>query len=181
MTDANKGIVYDAAATGRILGLPTGWDRQTLPSAEDREIVVYYGGWDLRTLKNSVAGEKYMLREQDWYDAMEWKAEPGYYRLLLPVPESNRKTWEEQCAHLRTIDEAWRPAPVTVAATALLLHLAQTRNDMLKGDWCRCADLLIDAETTRAGLKLRTGRVSVSVYWDDDPPSKLWLAAARKC
>lgn len=169
------GIVYDAAAMSRILGL-TCECSDPVPEAADGEIVIYYGGWDLPTLRKSAAGQKRMWQDQNWYDDKEWKAEPGYYRLNLRVPNSNRKNWNEQVAHLRTIDEALQTAPVTVAASALLVYLTETGNDLLKNDWCRCSEPLPDGG--RAVLAVYDGRVYVSDCWDDSRDDDLWLASS---
>lgn len=168
-------LTYDAAAVSRILGLPCECS-QPVPQAAEGEIVLYYGGWSLKQLRTSATGKKRMRKDQDWYDDKCWKAEPGYYRLLLRVPDSNRKNWSEQVSHLRTIDEAWQPAPVCVAATALLVHLVETGNDLLKTDVCRCAEALPDGD--RVVLTVYEGRVDVSDYWDDHRNDDLWLSSA---
>lgn len=171
------GLVYDVAAMARILGLPCECS-DPVPQAADGEIVVYYGGWDLKTLRLSPAGKKRMWQDQDWYEKYGWKAEPGYYRLFLPVPNSNRKNWSDQLRHLASIDTAWQPAPVCVANTALLVHLTETGNDLLRSDWCRCAEAL--PGDNYAVLTVYDGRVDVDDYWDDDPYDYGWSSAARK-
>ena len=172
------GIVYDAAAVSRILGLPCE-SSDPVPQAEAGEIIIYYGGWDLKTLCLSPGGKKRMWQDQDdWYGKYEWKAESGYYRLLLPVPNSNRRTWDEQLRHLARIDTAWKPAPVCVAATALLIHLTETGNDLLEDNWCRCTEVLPDGG--HAVLSVSGGRVRVRSYWVDSPYDDVFLGAARK-
>lgn len=169
---------YDAAAVSRILGLPC-TSGVSIPKAEDGEIVIYYGGWDLPTLRNCVAGRERMWQNQDWYDEKGWDAEPGYYRLLLPVPDSNCKKWDEQVRHFKTIDSAWKPTPICVGATALLVHLAETGVDPLKGDWARFADALPGGR--RAVLRVSEGRARVGSYWDGNGYGDVWSSAARKC
>ncbi len=171
------GIVYDAAAMSRILGI-TCKCSDPVPEAVDGEVVIYYGGWDLPTLRKSAAGQKRMVQDKNWYDDKGWKAEPGYYRVLLRVPDSNRRNWNEQVNHLKTIDEAWQPTPVTIAATALLVHLAETGNDLLRNDWCRCAEPLPDR--LRVGLTVSYNRVRVCHFWDNYSLDDLWLSAARR-
>lgn len=176
VTSERAGIVYDAAAITRILGLPAECS-DPAPEALDGETVVYYGGWTLQELRSSKAGRARMW-DQDWYDSYGWKAGPGYYRLLLPVPGSNRKTWEQQRRHMRELDEAWEPAPVCIAATGLLAHLAATGNDLLRDDFCRCAEALPDGG--HAVLTVYGGRVLVYDYWGGRRYDYLWLSAARK-
>lgn len=173
-----SGIVYDAPTVSRILGLPVECN-EPVPQAADGEIVVYYGGWDLKQLRTSAAGKKRMWQDQNWYEKYGWKAEPGYYRLLLPVPNSNLKTWSDQLSHLASINTAWQPSPVCIAATALLVHLTETGNDLLKNNWCRCMEAL--PRGFHAGLGVREGRVRVDDrYWDDYPSDYVFLGAARK-
>lgn len=177
MNATQNGLVYDAAAISRILGIPCECSNP-VPEAADGEIVIYYGGWDLPTLRKSPAGKKRMWQDQNWYDDKGWKAEPGYYRINLRIPNSNRRNWPEQVSHLKTVDEALQPAPITVAATALLVHLTETGNDLLKTDYCRCAETLPDDD--RAGLGVHRGRVRVFSLWDGFRDDVLWLAASRK-
>lgn len=153
------GLVYDAAAVSRILGLKAE-SSESVPQAADGEMVVYYGGWDLKTLRTSVAGKKRMWEDPDWYEEQGWKRNPGYYRLMLPVSGSNRKDWNDQLKHLSEFGPAWEPASVCVAATALLVHLTGTGKDPLKGDWCRCAEA-IPKKGLRASLEVRDGRVHI--------------------
>lgn len=177
--NAAPGIVYDPADVSCLLQLPF-VVRGPVPDANHGEIVIYYGGWSLKELRECRAGQHRMRQDETWYDNKVWKADPGYYRLLLPVPSSNRKNWHEQLAHLRTIDDAWQPAAVAIAATALLVHLTATGNDLIRNDWCRCAELILDGD--QAVLTVSDGRL-----WVDDSYGNvhryggLWLAAAQKC
>ncbi len=159
--EKKPGIVYDAAAVSRILGLPCEIS-DPVPQAKDGEIVVYYGGWNLKQLRNSVAGKELMLQVPESGERDKWKADPGYYRLLLPVPDSNMKTWNEQLRHLATIDAAWRAAPVCVAVTALLVHSTVTGNDLLKNDnWYLCAEM--PTSGCHTVLAFFNGRVGVGI------------------
>lgn len=173
----DTGIVYDATAVNRILGIPAECS-DPVPQAAGGEIVVYYGGWDMQTLRLSPAGKKQMWQDQDWYDKYGWKAEPGYYRLLLPVPNSNRRNCSEQLRLLASINTSWEVAPVCVAATALLVHLTVTATDLLRKDWCRCAEVLRGG--FRVVLFVYEGRVGLYSDWGEDSDEKLWVSAARK-
>jgi len=176
-TPRGTGIVYDAPAMRRILGLPCECS-DPVPAAAYGEIVIYYGGWDLGPLRLSPGGQKRMEQRRQWYERYGWKAEPGYYGLLLPVPDSNRKKWNAQLQHLAGIDPVWQAAPLCVAATGLLAHLRETGNDLLRNDWCRCAEALPD--DAHAGLRVDGGRVDVGDEGDDFHDDRLWLSAARK-
>ncbi len=175
------GLVYDAVAVSRILGLPCE-SNGPVPQAQDGEIVVYYGGWDLKALRTCAAGEKRMGQEWEGSRSYEsqWQAEKGYYRFLLPVPGSNYKSWSEQLQHLKGIDHAWKPAPVFVAATALLVHLTETGNDLLKGEACCCAEPL-PPDGLRVALSIRGDCLRIYSRWDADSHfGNIFLSAARK-
>lgn len=170
-------IVYDVAAMSRILGIPCKCS-DPVPQATDDELIVYYGGWDLKTLRLSPGGKKRMQQGKDWYEKHEWKAEPGYYRILLPVPRSDHRTRTDQHKQLAYIDSDWKPTPVCIAATGLLVHLVETGNDLLGNDRCRCAESLPYDHSVV--LHARNGRVDVVSDWgvfkaDGD----LWFSAAQ--
>ena len=176
MTSVLNPIVYDPRTVSHILGIPCECSDPVPQQAKDGEIVVYYGGWDLQQQRASTAGKQRMWQDQDWYEKYGWKADPGYYRLLLPVPHSNGQFWSEQLRQLAALGSAWQPAPVCVAATALLVHLTETGNDLLTSDWCRCAEPLPDEY--RVVLAVIRGRVSVGYGWDDRRYDSLWLSSA---
>lgn len=131
MSVQSTGIVYNAAAMSRILGLPCECS-DPVPEAGDDGIVIYYGGWDLPELRDSTAGKRCMNQNIYWFEKCGWKAKPGYYRVNLRVRGSERKSWSEKIAHLRATNKAAQPAPVAVAATTLLAHLMDTGGDLLK-------------------------------------------------
>lgn len=171
-----SGRVYDARAVGRILGLPTAGG--PVPRLGPDETAVYYGGWDLPTLRDCPAGKARMWQTQDWYRCYGWTAAPGYYRVLLPAPDSDRRSWYHQVRQLRALGPAWKPAPVCVAATALLVHLRETGCSLLQEDWCRCAEVL--PGDARPVLAVSDGRVAVQSYAAALPTSYLGLAAVWK-
>jgi hypothetical protein len=171
------GVVYDAVTISRILGISTAY-RGPVPHAVDGQIVVYYGGWDLQTLRKTAAGNKRMWQDQEWYDEKAYTAEPGYYRVFLPVPDSNGRTWSEQISDLRTFGEAWQPAPVVVAATALLVHMIVRGTRLVENQWFRCAEVIADGYHVQ--LAVDASRVDVAYDWDGHKREKLWLTAYRK-
>lgn len=175
-------IVYSADTVSRILGLSCTCN-DPVPQARDGEVIIYYGGWALKTLRTCTAGQKRMRQDWDWYEQYPWEAEPGYYRLLLPVPHSQWRSWSGQLRLLASIGSAWQPAPVCIAATAVLVHLMKTGNNLLQHEFVldegwRCA------ETIQHGFHvgLRTNhRVYVYNSQDDWTYHDLnWLAAAQK-
>ena len=163
---------YDAVALPGF-GEPSG---EALPDAAAGEIVLRYGGWSLRELCEGEVGTNLMHR-QDWYDRYEWsgrKLPAGIYRLRLPVPDSNHKTFAEQQTLLLPGEES---APVVIAATALLCHRLQAGEDLLRGDWARCKEQA--GGGCRAELRWLDGRLGVGVSWGGNRLAFMWLASAR--
>ncbi len=169
--------VYDAATVSRVLGLPCECS-DPVPKAADGEVVVYYHGWELEALEGTGKVVNYLSSS-----TKQWKAPAGYYRALIPVPESNRLTWDEQAGDdkaslLARQYAGWLALPTPIGATALAVHLGVTGEDLLQGDFCRCAEALpLDS---RAELDVYEGRVDVSSGWDDLRHRDVFLGAARK-
>ena len=171
------GVSYDAATVGRTLGFSCECS-EPVPKANDGEIVVYYGGWSLGDLVGTGKVVNHLSSERE-----TWKAEPGYYRVLLPVPDSNRKTWSQQAGDedsmlVRQYD-GWQPIPTPVGATALAVYLGISGEDLLKGNFARCDEALPDDR--HAALCVDEGRVGVdSDYWGGCSSGRVYLGAARK-
>jgi hypothetical protein len=169
---ASSSFVYDAVTLfgfGEV-------SPESLPEAEPGELVLCYGGWSLQELRDSAIGQK-LMRKQDWYDQYAWSSEKlpsGIYRLRVPVPNSNRKTFAEQ--------EAMPPkgetiAPVVLVASALLAHRLHTSEALLKGDFTRCKEQLPGGN--RVVLYWREGRLCVNHRWDDCRREYLWSSSVR--
>jgi hypothetical protein len=175
--------VYSEKDVSKTLGLrlkgPRVWLPTELRNVRGGEIIVYYGGWDLQAIRRCRAGQQHMCQHQDWYDDQRWIAEPGYYRLLLPVHGTNERTWNDQLSQLQTMGPEWHAAPIVVAATALLVHLVATGVDVLNNSLARCAESL--PSDNRAAIKVERGAVSLLRSWGDDAFGRVYLAAAQKC
>lgn len=172
------GVSYDAERVCKILGFPCQCS-DPAPQAIAGQIVVYYGGWSLGSLSkmNNVTNNTF-----GGSDA--WIAEAGYYRVLLPVSGSNRKTWHEQAGDAESSMLArqyngWQVTPTPIAATLLAVHLAVTGKDLLNGDMARCKELFND-QGRRASIDIHVGRVFINRIWDQDSQYNIWLSAARK-
>ena len=166
-------FVYDAKTVCSILGLPNNCKEET-PKAAYGEVVVWYGGWTLGELVATDKVVNYLSKERE-----SWKAPPGYYHTRIPVPDSNRMTHDEQvAAHLAQLYAAFKELPTPVGATVLAAHLDATGEDLLNGNFCRCAEPLPDDR--HAALDVDEGRVYVSYYWDGARLDSVFLGAARK-
>ncbi len=174
-TTSSPAPAYDAVST---LGFGPA-SLTPFPQAKPGELLIRYGGWSLRELRDSATvREKDILWEQDWYNGYAWSTEhlpSGLYVLRLPIPTSNRKTFVEQKALLLPGEE---PVPVVLAASAMLAHLVSTGERLMQGQWLRCK------EQTDAGLRVELGwldgRLYVNRSFDDDPDGNVWLASARR-
>ncbi len=168
----SPGLAYDAIS---ILGFGPVSD-ETLPEAAPGEIVIRYGGWSLQELRDSDIGQTFMY-QQGWYDKYPWSIEKlpaGIYRLRVPVPDSNRKTFEEQEAMLPSGEQV---APVVLVPTAMLAHHLQKGEDLLKNDWTR-----FKAQAAGGGhviLGWSEGRLRVLNYWDVNRRDGVWVSSLR--
>ncbi len=174
-----NGIVYDAAAMCRILGFVCACS-DPAPKARAGETIIHYGGWDLATLRQSLVGRKYMCREldQNGFHEKVCRAEPGYYRLKLRIPDSNYRNWETLVTQMRFMNEVIEPAPAIVAASALVAHLIETDKDLLDYDWCRCQDPLPKNNTVI--LTVRDSRVRFEEFPATKLAKRLWYASALR-
>lgn len=171
------GIVFDADTMGYLLGLRCECN-DTVPEAAQNEIVIYYGGWTLATLCNSVAGKGKIQINED-LNITGCKSEPGYYRVILRAPGGARMTWDEQVSGMRRFDKTFQPAPVAVAASALLVGPVGTRNDVLYETACRCAEELPHGRNVTL-LPSRDGGMSIVSSYSDARKEDLKLAIVQK-
>jgi hypothetical protein len=159
MSGETKNLIYDANAVSRILGIPSECDI-ACPQPEEGELIVYYGGWTLPTLRNSLAGRTHMSPKQTWYDKFRWKSEPGYYRVLLPIPQSSPLDLRQLLRSLNERAAGWRSTPVCIAATVVLVHLAETAENLLSYGSCHCAEPIRDYEHVLLNIRKQQLRVS---------------------
>jgi hypothetical protein len=122
---------------GRALGFSTGVKQET-PEARPGEVVIYYGGWTLQDLATCPSAP-HRVSYPVTLAGMQ-KKQIGYYRLICPLPGSDGKDWYEQRALVSALGPGWSPVPVSIAATALLVHFLNTGEDLLSGGITRCAE-----------------------------------------
>lgn len=168
-------FIYDAVS---ILGLGPA-SAEPLPDPAPGEIVIRVGDWSLQDLRsNETVVRKNLMHDQDWYHRFAWsreKMKPGIHRVRIPVPDSNRKNAAEQEASFPKGEEF---APVTLVATAMLVHRLQTGESLLGNDWTRCKERA-DADR-RVVLNWNNGRLYVYFsYWGADRGDCLWASSVR--
>ncbi|MFH0769924.1 MAG: hypothetical protein V1926_00950 [Candidatus Peregrinibacteria bacterium] len=164
--------IHDAKTVCDTLGFPNTCKEKEAPKAADGEVVVWYGGWTLNELVTTGKVVNYLSSEQG-----AWKAPAGYYLTRIPVPESNRMTPDEHVELLAQQYAALKELPTPVGAVALAVHLGVTGQDLLRGDFCACAEAL--PLGYRAVLLVYDGRVSVN-YWDGRRDDSVFFGAARQ-
>ncbi len=178
-------LSYDVMAISRILGIPAKC-KDPIPKPAEGEIIVYYGGWTLQELLLSPAGQK---RMKPFWHGWEFfaqfpKAESGYYRLLLPVPHSEA-TLTDQLRLLISMGPSWVMAPINVVATAVLAHLVETDEFLLKGHRYRCE---VPEYSRFPESHIRYSDLMTIDFYDGrmqfhraaPPDLRVWLAAAQK-
>ena len=167
-SDTNDIASFDAVT---LLGFaPT----QPMPKPEPGTILIRYGGWSLLDLREK---QQCLFLTQDWYDQFRWASEKlpsGLYALRLPIPNSNRKTFDEQRSLLLPNEE---PAHVVLAATALLSLCRFGLADPLQNVWIRTGQQA--AGGRRVGMGWNDGHLIVN-DWGDGRTDVFWLASARK-
>ncbi len=168
----NTGIVYDAQAVSRLLGLPVNCC-DPVPTAREGEVVIYYGGWSLRELRQSPAGLQWMFQGSNLLWGRPWQVESGYYRLLFPVPFSEDRPWDEQREYLSYLNPMWQVCPVLIGATAQLARLMYTGVDFLEAEYCRCAEQIDSG--SHSGLWLQEDRLTLTCESDTNRHDTLWL------
>jgi hypothetical protein len=172
-----KGIMYDAVTAASILGIRCEFS-DPLPEPRDGKSVIYYPGATLTKLRDTTVGREWLANKDRRYDTYAGKAAPGYYELLLRDGKTNRMTWNEQLSRLASLDSSWQPAPTPIVMTTLLLHLAVTGEDLLKGNYCRCAEEV--GSGRHLSLGFFWGRLILVYEPDDAAAASLWLAACRQ-
>jgi hypothetical protein len=164
-------LIYDAVS---LLGFGPPSD-VLLPEPTSDDTFIHYGGWSLQELRDSLIGQQLMLQE-DWYNEYTWsnrQLASGIYRLRVPVPNSNRKSFVEQEQSLHAGEHA---APLVLVATALLAHRLQTKEDLLEEGWTRCKEQA--AAGRRVVLYWDYGRLSIDYDGLDDRRfDNVWLSS----
>jgi hypothetical protein len=166
-TIETTGLTFDVAAL---------FAAKPIKRALDNIILHVPEGCSPRSLRDNAIGAELIWQDNTWYDKYEWAKTPipsGTYHLRLPVPDSNRKTFQEQHALLRDGEE---PAPLALVMLALLCCRLQGLPDPLNGDFVRCRE--VDADGDRVALRWNDGRLVVDGAWDVYRDVVVWLAAA---
>ncbi|MFH0770453.1 MAG: hypothetical protein V1926_03695 [Candidatus Peregrinibacteria bacterium] len=164
--------IHDAKTVCDTLGFHNTCKEKEVPKAADGEVVVWYGGWTLDELVTTGKVVNYLSSERG-----AWKAPAGYYLTRIPVPESNRMTPDEHVEFLAQQYAALKELPTPVGAVALAVHLGVTGQDLLRGNFCACAEAL--PRGRRAALHVGAGRVRVA-GWDGGRYADVFLGAARQ-
>lgn len=138
---------------------------------QDSYIVEIPEGLKLQDLRASG-----LMWDQDWYDQYNFTAPAGRYEVMMLVPNSKNKTWDEQKEMLK---DGWEPCPVIVGAVLWIAHKKQTGVDLLDDNWSRFAE---KSNGNRVALFENDGRLYVHIYWnwDNERNDRFWASAARR-
>ncbi len=176
--------VYDAAAVATLLAVEFTPEQLAgfgpPPEPVPGFVTFLDPGWSIVALRAAVEGKGRVFYPQVWYNAQPFaQAEdsPRYRQVRMePLPDSTRKTFDEQVA-LTPADEEVLTARAVVAA--LVIHFLGTGERLLLGFWVRCAD------KTSAGSRVDVGHFDslglyVLVGWDGHRVVNVGSASARK-
>lgn len=145
-----------------------------LPNAWPEEIIVRYDGWSFLDLRDKCRED---MHRQTWYERYYFSREtfePGVYRLRLPIPGSESKTFLEQ-QHL--LSHGFIVAPAVLIATALLVHRLHTGEDLLNQDWTRSAHRMNGGHCVL--LSWGEGRLGARPHWQGFRADNVWMSSAR--
>jgi hypothetical protein len=163
---------FDAASA---LGIGTP-SSEPLPAPEAGFTIIRIpDGLSLQALRDSHVGQRLMNR-QDWYDKYQWSREAlpaGVYRLCIPVPGSNHKTFAVQQAML---PDAEQVAPVVLVVIAILC-IRQGVIHPLRGAWIRCAEQSADGQ--HVVLAWYDDRLGINEFCDGGCYSSVWASSVR--
>lgn len=167
-------MIYDAKRVGTLLGIETPDTPAPAPSRPGERIIYLPASiispTDLRATKAP-------MQNQNWYDDRGYTAQPGYWGVMLPVPESNHRNQAAQDEHRGLVLHGYQRTPMLVDTLLRSVELLASGKDLLNGDWVRCPERT--SADRWVGLFVNGGRVSVSPDWPGDPRGVVWSSAAR--
>ncbi|OGZ43489.1 MAG: hypothetical protein A2756_05225 [Candidatus Ryanbacteria bacterium RIFCSPHIGHO2_01_FULL_48_27] len=169
------GIVYPAKRVGELLGIEV--PDVSAPAPVPGRIIIYLPE-RIKSLPDLRRSNAPMWKDQDWYDQKEYTARPGYWEVLLPVPDSNDLIHSEQTELTGELAPELKRTPVLVDALLLTVHKMATDDDLLKNDWVRCDEQASGGDRvvltfSGSGLGVRGGD------WYDGADGRVWASAAR--
>jgi hypothetical protein len=173
----SPGLAFDL---GSMLGIGPA-DPSPLPTPEAGECIVRVSEpFSLLDVRNSAAGERYWFKKDyRWFNKVNrmcsrQQVPVGVYRVRVPVPGSNNKTFTEQRVHMFSSEVV---APVALVAAVLLCIAQSGAPDPLRGGWVRCTE---QPRFCRVVLKWCEGQLGIGDDSDDFPSSDVWVAACRE-
>jgi hypothetical protein len=175
-TSVLPGILYDARLMNRMIGSGLTHSRP-VPQVPRGHMVMWYGGWNFKTLRESDAGRSHTRLTQRCFDNAKWTAPPGYYRMAFLSLETSRKTWDEQIRSLRESHRFWMPAPTILVASVLVTHLRQTGRNVLGDEIVRCSDGCSDHHI---GISIEDHHLAIRGVPDNYRSSSVWMAACMR-
>ena len=184
MTRSLTAPVHDAPTVASLLGITyTANELAALgPPPEPLEgfVTFFDPGLSILRIRDAVKGKGRVFWAQDWYDRELFAAAvdiPRYRQVRAgPVPNSFRKTFDEQTALLPEGEEV--PSARAVV-TALVIHFLATGERLLPNVYVRSADQTARGDRVCVGSFDSDG-LYVGVDWDGGRIDYLGLASSRK-
>ena len=164
--------VFSAVCVAEFLGL-SGLKDGSVPKPQAGGRIIYLPPC-IQSL-GALRGTKAPMHQQDWYGKYPHSAKPGYWEVILPIPDSNRKNQSQQD---QVVPPGFGRTPVLVDALLLSVYKLATGEDLLDNDWVRCPEQTSDGH--RFFLAFDDGLLCVGSYWYGDGPfGEVWASAAR--
>ncbi len=180
----SNAYVYSQADVYRLLELPLPANVANAPSP-DGGVIVWCDQSLIALRDNPVVRRHNLVMMQKWYEnGFFWVTdppEPAYYRLRIPIPQSQHFTHEGQRELLRVGEEF---APAVIAMTAIVVHALATKaagaEDRLVDSWLRCAETRRDHRFVIAPSSPEGVRLDDNGAWGDFLTGSVYAAAVRR-
>ncbi len=177
VTASYSEFVYNAKRVGELLGISVENLPSPKPTIKGGRIIFLppriTGPTELRRTQAPIC------KDQNWYDHKGYTAKPGYWEVLLPFPNSNRRTDQGQDKHIAVFaPEGFHRTPMLVDSLLLAVHKKATGEDLLKHGWVRCPDE--SSPGRHVGLNFVIGELSIrNMNWDYVSEDHIWSSIAR--
>ena len=149
------------------LFLTVPFSAEVLQACHETHVLVACGALSLMDVWR-VQTRLFYSNSDPWYgDSSKWfahsKVKAGWQLVRKnPVPDSSRKTWDEQNQLLRQDEQV---PSASVLTQAILIHYLETGERLFEDIYVRCSDMDYDSDRVRLGHFDEDG-LRVGYYWD---------------
>lgn len=167
-TDAlERHLGVKLSPTSKKLFLTVPYTPEVLQACRETHVLVACGALSLMDVWR-VQTRLFYSNSDPWYgDSSKWfahsKVKAGWQLVRKnPVPDSSRKTWDEQNQLLRQDEQV---PSASVLTQAILIHYLETGERLFEDIYVRCSDMDYDSDRVRLGHFDEDG-LRVGYYWD---------------